>query len=65
MRTKHVNKYYKVLEEVGSGAYGRVYKAECLKTKQLVALKKFESNDDKTSANGFPITGLREIKILK
>ncbi|KRX08882.1 Protein kinase-like domain [Pseudocohnilembus persalinus] len=65
LRSKHVNKYYKVIEEVGQGAYGRVYKAEYLKNNTLVALKKFESTNDDHNNNGFPITALREIKLLK
>lgn len=54
-----------MIAEVGSGTYGRVYKAECLRTKQYVALKKFESKDDKIKEDGFPITAVREIRLLK
>jgi cyclin-dependent kinase 12/13 len=32
LRTNNVNKTYKIIAEVGSGTYGRVYKAKCLKT---------------------------------
>ena len=31
---------YTILKEIGSGAYGCVYKAEEKKTKRLVAIKK-------------------------
>jgi len=39
--------YYRVIDEVGSGTFGRVYKAEYLKTKEKVALKKFQGTDIK------------------
>lgn len=73
-RTKNVNKYYKVIAEVGSGTYGKVYKAKCLKTNDFVALKKIDTRDSKIMAEGkvnfiqywgFPITAIREIKLLK
>ncbi|CAD8079513.1 unnamed protein product [Paramecium primaurelia] len=64
-RTKNVNKYYKVITEVGSGTYGKVYKAKCLKTNDFVALKKIDTKDQKIMAEGFPITAIREIKLLK
>ncbi|CAD8188311.1 unnamed protein product [Paramecium pentaurelia] len=64
-RTKNVNKYYKVIGEVGSGTYGKVYKAKCLKTNDFVALKKIDTKDQKIMAEGFPITAIREIKLLK
>ena len=51
-RTKNVNKYYKVIAEVGSGTYGKVYKAECLKTNDLVALKKIDTRDAKIMSEG-------------
>ena len=44
-RTKNVNKYYKVIAEVGSGTYGKVYKAKCIKTNDFVALKKIDTKD--------------------
>ena len=65
VRIKDVNKYYKVVAEVGAGTYGRVYKALCLKTKEFVALKKIETKDPKIIQDGFPITALREVKLLK
>ncbi len=54
-----------MITEVGSGTYGRVYKAECLKSKDYVALKKIETKEEKIVSDGFPITALREIKLLK
>lgn len=74
-RTKNVNKYYRVIicfqfihqviAEVGSGTYGKVYKAECLKTNDFVALKKIDTRDAKIVSEGFPITAIREVKLLK
>eukprot|EP01003_Olkasia_polycarbonata_P002262 NODE_148_length_1374_cov_324.889811_g118_i0.p1 GENE.NODE_148_length_1374_cov_324.889811_g118_i0~~NODE_148_length_1374_cov_324.889811_g118_i0.p1 ORF type:complete len:323 (-),score=59.21 NODE_148_length_1374_cov_324.889811_g118_i0:373-1341(-) len=53
---------YRKLEKIGEGTYGVVYKAEDLKTGQLVALKKIrlDSEDE-----GVPSTAIREISILK
>ena len=56
-------KNYKLLCEVGSGTYGRVFKALCLKTNSNVALKKIDIS--KQDMEGFPITAIREIKLLK
>ena len=56
-------KNYRLLCEVGSGTYGRVYKALCLKTNVYVALKKIDIS--KQDMEGFPITAIREIKLLK
>lgn len=54
-----------MIAEVGSGTYGKVYKAECLKTNDFVALKKIDTRDPKIISEGFPITAIREIKLLK
>lgn len=51
-RTKNVNKYYKVIAEVGSGTYGKVYKAKCLKTNDFVAMKKIDTRDSKIMSEG-------------
>lgn len=50
---------------MGSGTYGKVYKAQCLKTNDYVALKKIDTRDAKIINEGFPITAIREIKLLK
>ena len=42
LRTNNLNNTYKIIGEVGSGTYGRVYKAKCLKTNTYVALKKID-----------------------
>jgi cyclin-dependent kinase 12/13 len=41
-----------VIAEVGSGSYGKVYKAECLKTNDFVALKKIDTKDPKIVSEG-------------
>ena len=62
-RTKNVNKNYKVqyfsykwlfqvIAEVGSGTYGKVYKAKCLKSNDYVALKKIDTKDQKIVSEG-------------
>lgn len=50
-------------EQVGEGTYGQVYRAVDGETHELVALKKVRMDHEKKE--GFPITAIREIKILK
>ena len=47
---------------VGSGTYGKVFKAIHVYTKGLVALKKIRMEGEK---DGFPVTAVREIKLLQ
>lgn len=47
---------------VGSGTYGKVYKAVHVYTKHEVALKKIRMEGEK---DGFPVTAIREIKLLQ
>uniref|UniRef100_A0A914CPM1 Cyclin-dependent kinase 12 n=1 Tax=Acrobeloides nanus TaxID=290746 RepID=A0A914CPM1_9BILA len=53
---------YNIIEIVGEGTYGQVYKAKCKKTNVLVALKRVRLENER---DGFPITAIREIKILR
>jgi cyclin-dependent kinase 12/13 len=53
---------YRIIEQVGEGTYGQVYKASDDKKNHLVALKKVRLENEK---EGFPITAVREIKILR
>ncbi|PWW80365.1 Pkinase-domain-containing protein [Tuber magnatum] len=56
-------KAYDILEKLGEGTFGEVHKARHRSTNHLVALKKILMHNAKE--DGFPITSLREIKILK
>ncbi|KAG9147672.1 hypothetical protein Leryth_015735 [Lithospermum erythrorhizon] len=53
---------FEKLEQIGEGTYGQVYMAKEKKTGEIVALKKIRMDNEK---EGFPITAIREIKILK
>ena len=61
---KWIKKYdiaeeYEVLDRVGRGTYGTVFKAKNLMDKKKYAIKKLENNDPKIQGEGFPITALR------
>ncbi|TQN73884.1 CTD kinase subunit alpha [Colletotrichum shisoi] len=47
---------------VGSGTYGKVFKASHVYTKGLVALKRIRMEGER---DGFPVTAVREIKLLQ
>lgn len=53
---------FEVIAQIGEGTYGQVYKAKDEQANQLVALKKVRLENEK---EGFPITAVREIKILR
>lgn len=55
--------HYKRIEQIGEGTYGQVYKAICLSSQRIVALKKIRLTS--VSTEGLPRTVIREIKILK
>lgn len=56
------NKRYEILELIGSGAYGELYRAIDSEKGQIVALKCVDLHKD---PEGFPISTLREILMLK
>lgn len=53
---------YEVMGKLGEGTFGEVHKARSIRHGHLVALKKSIMHNEK---DGFPITALREIKLLK
>ena len=53
---------YAVMTEVGTGAYGTVYKARDKSNGHIVALKKVRIQ---TGEEGMPMSTLREITLLK
>lgn len=48
--------------QVGQGTYGSVFVGEDKVSREIVALKRINTEQE---ANGFPITAIREVKILK
>lgn len=53
---------YQVVNQVGEGTFGKVYKAKNVLTSTFVALKRIKVEAEK---DGFPVTALREIKLLQ
>ncbi|KAH7051332.1 kinase-like domain-containing protein [Macrophomina phaseolina] len=53
---------YEVMGKLGEGTFGEVHKARSRRSGAIVALKKILMHNEK---DGFPITALREIKLLK
>ena len=53
---------YEILQKLGEGTFGEVHKARSRRIGAIVALKKILMHNEK---DGFPITALREIKLLK
>ena len=49
---------YELMDEIGHGTYGSVYRAKRRSDDKIVALKKMENFEDKSSM-GFPITTFR------
>jgi serine/threonine protein kinase len=64
VRSYNVADYYEIIDKVGRGTYGTVYKAKGLKDGRYYAIKKLENNDAKLQQEGFPITALRCTSIL-
>ena len=56
-----VSKSYKYLNVISEGVYGVVHRAKCIKTGDIVALKKIKVHKTRS---GFPQSSLREINIL-
>lgn len=64
IRMYNVDEYYKIIDKVGRGTYGTVYKALGLKDNRFYAIKKLENNDPKLQQEGFPITALRGTRVI-
>ncbi|XP_075154394.1 cyclin-dependent kinase 10 [Haematobia irritans] len=60
-RCRAVTEFEK-LNRIGEGTYGIVYRARDTRTNEIVALKKVRMDQEK---DGLPVSGLREITILK
>ncbi|PLW55642.1 hypothetical protein PCANC_03487 [Puccinia coronata f. sp. avenae] len=59
---RETKEIYERLVQVGEGTYGKVYKARNIETNELVAMKRIRMEAEK---DGFPITAIREIKLLQ
>lgn len=59
---RSVEEYEKV-SYISQGTYGLVFKARCVRSNEIVALKEIKMTPDARKV-GFPITALREINIL-
>lgn len=59
---QEINTQYNLLEKIGEGTYGTVYRAMCRRSGERVAIKKIRILYDD---DGVPSTALREIAILK
>eukprot|EP00048_Salpingoeca_helianthica_P010785 m.154818 g.154818 ORF g.154818 m.154818 type:complete len:926 (+) comp15138_c7_seq1:56-2833(+) len=53
---------YELLEQIGEGTFGQVYRGRHRRTGEVVALKKIRMDNER---EGFPITALREIRLLR
>jgi len=53
---------YKIVNQVGEGTFGKVYKARNTLTGGHVALKRIRMESER---DGFPVTAIREIKLLQ
>ena len=55
-------KLYVVLGHVGTGTFGKVYKASHTASGRMVALKQIKMEGER---EGFPVTAMREVKLLQ
>ncbi|XP_029654345.1 cyclin-dependent kinase 10-like [Octopus sinensis] len=55
---------FEILNTIGEGAYGVVYRAINRRSREIFALKRVKMNPGKQSVVGIPVTALREINIL-
>jgi hypothetical protein len=64
-RARNVHDAFEKLRQLGHGTYGEVYLARDRRTDEQVALKKIKLEANKEKRQGFPITALREVRVLK
>ncbi|KAH8030978.1 hypothetical protein HPB51_012446 [Rhipicephalus microplus] len=55
-------KNYVMMEKIGEGTYGVVYKAKCKATNKIVAIKKIRVDG---AEEGVPVTTIREVALLR
>ena len=53
---------FEIVDQIGEGTYGKVFKARDTSCDEMVALKMVRTDNER---EGFPITAVREIKILR
>lgn len=58
----YVEEQYIIQERISEGTYGEVYRGECRRTGQTVALKRLKRL---RGLDGFPLTSLREVMALR
>jgi serine/threonine protein kinase len=62
IRVKSVDEKYQIIEEIGKGTYGKVYKCREQETGAICALKKINILE---KLGGFPLNTIREINLLR
>lgn len=53
---------FQLVAQIGEGAYGKVYKGQCLQTGETVAVKHMRARKER---EGFSMNALRELKLLR
>lgn len=62
VRSGKSDQLYSIMNQVGEGTFGKVYKAQSTVSGVYVALKRIRME---TERDGFPVTAMREIKLLQ